>query len=531
MAIYHCSVKIIGRASGRSSIAAAAYRSGEKLYNEHDGIIHDYSRKGGVVHSEVLLCKNAPRDWSNRAALWNAVEKVEKSARAQLAREYELALPAELDRQEQITLLREYVQKNFVDKGMCADLAIHDKGDGNPHAHVMITMRPLLRDGRWGEKQKKVYYLDQNGQRQYDPVKKTYHSTVVKTTDWDSKDFLVQTRAAWASAVNEKIAKLNVPEIDHRSYKDQGIDQLPTVHLGTTAHLMEKQGIRTELGNINRRIKDRNRRVLEIERQLKGLSEERKALGRIIDIEKSEKAQQSPGYAHWAKIHNIKVSADAMNFLTAKGINSYEQLVAADVAARQFAQEVKQQLKTIDEKISFNGSLMRDKIQYMDTIAIYKAYVDGGRKQAFRKAHAAEIEQHEAVVARLREAEKRLGHKPPPMKELKAERAKMKIEREALNTTYQQAKNEAKDLSSARAAVESQLGIGESVQKLSIKERMEAYKTRAEKEASYSPANGKMDIHGMLEHYKMEAEKQKAELIEKQRLDRTKDFDRGSPRR
>ncbi len=534
MAIYHCSAKIIGRSSGRSSVAAAAYRSGQKLYNEYDGLIHDYTRKGGVVHSEVLLCKNAPREWANRAALWNSVERAEKSIRAQLAREYELALPAELVRQEQIELLREYIQKNFVDKGMCADMAIHDKGDGNPHAHVMLTMRPVLTDGRWGEKQRKEYMLDRNGQRQYDPVKQTYRCQTIKSTDWDSREFLEQARAAWASAVNKKIVQLKVPEIDHRSYKDQGKDQLPTVHLGTTAHRMEQKGIRTELGDINRRIHTRNRRVLEIERQLKGLAEERKGLGRIIDVEKSEKAQQSPGYAHWAKLHNLKVSADAMNFLPTKGISNYEQLLEVETKARQRMQGIKKEINTIKDKLACNGRLMRDKIQYNDTKAIYMAYAHGGKKQAFRKDHSAEIEQYEAAVDRLREAEKQMGHKPPPMKELKSERAQLTDKLDTLESAHQVARSESKELTAARLAVEKQLGIGRDIpqpEKLSINERLEAYKTREQKKPSYTPANGKLNIHGLLEHYKTEAEKQNAELIEKQRHNRKPGFDRDGPSR
>ena len=163
MAIYHCSIKIISRGKGKSAVAAAAYRSGEKITNEYDGLTHDYTRKGGVVHTEILLPDHAPREYADRAALWNAVERIEKNKNSQLSREIELALPVELSAGQNISLVREYCNRHFVEKGMCADVCIHDKQDGNPHAHIMLTMRPIEQDGSWGAKSKKEYILDGNG--------------------------------------------------------------------------------------------------------------------------------------------------------------------------------------------------------------------------------------------------------------------------------------------------------------------------------------------------------------------------------
>ncbi len=139
IAIYHCSIKIISRGKGKSAVAAAAYRAGEKLTNDFDGETHDYTHKGGVVHTEILLPGHAPAAFSDRAVLWNAVEKIEKAKNAQLAREIEIALPRELTREQGISLVREYVKEQFVNAGMCADFAIHDTGGGNPHAHIMLT--------------------------------------------------------------------------------------------------------------------------------------------------------------------------------------------------------------------------------------------------------------------------------------------------------------------------------------------------------------------------------------------------------
>ena len=165
MAIYHLCIKIISKGKGKSAVAASAYRSGEKIKNEYDGIVHDFTRKGGIAHTEILLPQNAPQEFSDRGTLWNSVEKIEKSKNSQLAREIEIALPKELDREKQINLVRDYVKENFVKVGMCADIALHDKNEGNPHCHILLTMRPLNKDKTWGAKSKKEYILDENGEK------------------------------------------------------------------------------------------------------------------------------------------------------------------------------------------------------------------------------------------------------------------------------------------------------------------------------------------------------------------------------
>ena len=149
----HIPVSIIKRSAGRSAVAAAAYRSGTKLTNEWDGMTHDYTRKGGIVHAEIMLPAYAPPEFADRSILWNSVEQIEKARDSQLAREIEAALPRELSREQQLALVRSYVKDNFVDKGMCADFAIHDKGTGNPHVHIMLTLRPLKENGQWVSRQ------------------------------------------------------------------------------------------------------------------------------------------------------------------------------------------------------------------------------------------------------------------------------------------------------------------------------------------------------------------------------------------
>ena len=270
MAIYHCHCKIISRGQGRSAVGAAAYRSGEKLKNEYDGIEHDYTKKGGVAYSEIMLCENAPKEYQDRATLWNAVEQAEKGSRAQLAREYEVALPVELSREEQIQLVRDFAKENFVDKGMCVDFSIHDKEDGNPHAHIMLTTRPIEKDGTWGAKATNEYVLDKNGERILQKIdkqnRKIYKRVKIETTDWNTKEFLQRSRSSWAEKVNQELEKKNLPQrIDHRSFKEQGIEKIPTQHIGVSANAMEKRGIESQRGNENREIKKANGQIQTIE--------------------------------------------------------------------------------------------------------------------------------------------------------------------------------------------------------------------------------------------------------------------------
>ena len=188
---------MVQRSKGKSAVAASAYRSGTKLVNEWDGITHDYTRKGGIVHSEILLPAHAPPEFQDRSTLWNSVEQIEKSSNNQLAREIEVALPVELSRDQQLTLVRSYVQDNFVSAGMCADFALHDKGDGNPHAHILLTVRPLIETGAWGAKCRKVYDLDERGQRIPDGSG-GWKNHREDTTDWNDRGKSEQWRKAWA---------------------------------------------------------------------------------------------------------------------------------------------------------------------------------------------------------------------------------------------------------------------------------------------------------------------------------------------
>lgn len=282
MAIYHCSIKIISRGKGRSAVACAAYRSGTKLTDLATGKIFDYSNKPGVVFSEVLLPENAPAAFAvDRNILWDAVERKETRSDARLAREVEVALPREFTRQEQIDTVREYIIKNFVREGMCADWALHDKRDGNPHAHIMLTTRAFTRNGKWAEKSRTIYKLDPNGQKVplIDPetgeqkvrvrkgkgVEKLWQTEKVPANDWNDRSKAEEWRAAWATECNRCLDRQH--QIDHRSYARQAVEQEPTIHEGYAARKMESEGRVSDRCEINRETKalnEQHTRSLEV---------------------------------------------------------------------------------------------------------------------------------------------------------------------------------------------------------------------------------------------------------------------------
>lgn len=275
MAIYHLSVKIGGRAKGQSAIAASAYRSGEKLKDYETGLTSDYSRKQRIVCCGIALCENAPEEYADRETLWNAVHKIEKSKDARLWREIEVALPKELNQDEQIATVREFVSY-LTQKGMCADWAIHDSGDGNPHAHIMLTTRSILPNGKWAGKSRKVYDLDENGQRIFQKIDKTgrkqYKCHKEDYNDWNDKERVEEWRAVWAECCNARLSEQD--RIDHRSYARQGIDQIPTIHEGYAARQRVADGLPSDRVQLNDKIRQQNSLLEDIENQVNSIESE-----------------------------------------------------------------------------------------------------------------------------------------------------------------------------------------------------------------------------------------------------------------
>ncbi|MFJ7936892.1 MobQ family relaxase [Sporosarcina sp. NPDC096371] len=237
MAIYHFSAQVISRGKGQSAVAAAAYRSGDKLQDERTGEEKFYRRD--VTPDSMILAPSDSPEWvKDRERLWNAVEKIEKRKDSQLAREINIALPVELSNGQQKELIRDFVQKEFVDKGMIADLSIHRDDANNPHVHVMLTTREISADG-------------------FGP----------KNRSWNDKGLLEQWRAEWANHANKSLEREGVQEkISHLSHEARGLEQLPTIHLGHIASAMEKRGIDTPQGDINRDRQEYNGLVVDLQK-------------------------------------------------------------------------------------------------------------------------------------------------------------------------------------------------------------------------------------------------------------------------
>ncbi len=279
MAIYHCSIKIISRGKGKSAVAAAAYRAAEAITNEYDGIVHNYTRKGGVVHTEILLPQYAPIEYLDRSTLWNAVELIEKNRNARLARSFYYSLPRGLDIVTYISMAEVYARDNFVARGMCADMFIHDKGDGNPHVHTLVTTRPLGERGQWLNKERAVYRMNPDGTKARDPqTGRLVRTGTLALTDWDLSENVEKWRRGWAETCNRELEREGLEQVTHRSYARQGLDIIPTKHKGHKVIELERRGIMTDRALENRDIDERNR-----QRKERALRE----LEREYDIERS----------------------------------------------------------------------------------------------------------------------------------------------------------------------------------------------------------------------------------------------------
>ena len=272
---FHFSVNIISRGKGKSAVASAAYISGEKIKNEWDGVTHDYTKKQGVISKEIFLPDHAPKEYKDRKTLWNSVELFEKNSNAQLARNFIISLPKELSIEENKKMIEEYIQTNFVKEGMIVDLAIHDEnreGNQNIHAHIMTIVRPINEDGTWGQKSKKEYILDEKGEKILNKNGKP-KTRKVELTSWNDKGNVEKWRENFSDLCNKYLAKNKIEKrVDHRSFKRQGIKQIPTIHLGASASAMERKGIRTEKGDINREIKKQNELLKNIGNEIKKIT-------------------------------------------------------------------------------------------------------------------------------------------------------------------------------------------------------------------------------------------------------------------
>ena len=464
IAIYHLSIKIISRGKGKSAVAAAAYRAAEKITNEYNGITSDYTKKCGVIHTEIQLPDNAPKEYTDRSVMWNSVEKFERYKTAQLAREIEVALPRELTESQNIRLVREYVKNNFVKHGMCADFAIHDKGDGNPHAHIMLTMRHIEPDGQWGQKSRTV-----------DGIK-------INAVDWNNKGKSEEWRASWSETVNEFLEHGNhVDRVDHRSFKRQGKEELPTIHLGVAASQMEQKGIRTERGNINREIAVMNNQLRQLKARLNKLSnwveEEAKnpVPPTLYDIVSDILNQKSVNQSNF---YNLKAAASMLVFLQDNNIrdiadleNKVDSMHGRISELRENLKPVERRLKTLDEHIKQGEIYKKHRGIAKDYNALYADYETANKSTGifakrkaekalefannFYRSHESEMILYESAERYIKEImQKRYDPKKlPPITKWKAERETLTAERNLIYREFNSLKDEVKEVEKVKRSV------------------------------------------------------------------------------
>ena len=433
MADYRLSITILSRGGGASSVAKAAYRAAECITSEHDGQTHDYTRKGGVVHTEIMLPDHAPREYADRAALWNAVEKSERYKTAQLAREIQISLPRELTQEQNIDLAHAFVQEVFVNAGMCADLCVHDNGDGNPHSHIMLTMRPIEQDGAWGAKSRTV------GGRK------------INTVDWNDRDKAEEWRKAWEDFQNAALGKHGFDvRVDHRSYVRQGVEQIPTVHLGVAASQMEKRGIRTERGDQNRAIAVTNQMIRQLRARVRKIEnwiysqpiQDVPTMGDMLSAVNRVQNFKS----QWQRIRNLQRSAQVLLFIQQNGLYTVEQLADKITELHQEQYDLAGDVKKKERRITTLTEHLAQVDIYKQHTAVYKKYKNLAPKKdaalnslnpfakskaakdheaavkkqnAYYEKHAGELEQYESAATYLKDHLN--GYDKIPEKEWRAE--------------------------------------------------------------------------------------------------------------
>jgi len=436
------SIKVFSRGKGASAVRKAAYRAAERFQSEYDGETYDYTRKRGVIHKEILLPENAPKEYLNRETLWNSIELCERYKTAQLAREIEISLPVELTDEQNIALARKFANDIFVKEGMCADICVHDDKKGNPHAHIMLSLRPIEKDGKWGQKSFTV-----DGKK-------------VPTVDWNDQDKSEYWRKKWAQYQNAVLKGYGINiNVDHRSYERQEVDKIPTVHLGPAAW-MEKKGIRTELGDKNREIDQWNKELRQIRARIKKLkkwlyeqpfdSESAPSMGDVLksisDTQRLKTRAQ--------KIANLKNLACVINFLNENNFGSIEQLADKVAMMHQEHYDIAGALKKQERRITTLDEHLKQTATYNQTKKYHKKYTQlpPNHQTAYKNKHAAELQQYETAVKYLKDHLN--GRTAIPEKAWKAEREKLLSERYNLAERYYDLKSEVKSLEIIRRNAE-----------------------------------------------------------------------------
>ena len=426
----HNEISIVQRSHRQSAVAAAAYQSGEKLFCEYDQEVKHYPEKRGIVHNEILLPANAPLEYTDRNTLWNAAEAVEKQWNSQLARRWVLSIPREIPPDQYAALVRDFCRQQFVSKGMCVNFAIHDKGDGNPHAHVMLTMRAMDERGKWLPKSRKVYELDKNGERIKLPSGR-WKSHKEDTVDWNDRKYGEIWRHEWEVIQNRYLEANDRPErVDLRSYARQGLDIVPTVHEGAAVRQMEKRGIQTNIGNLNREIRAANRLMKSIRQliqNLKGwiteLGEKRKELlahkaaeeatllpnllMKYLEIRKEERSDWTRAGQNRGTSQDLKAVSEALSYLRQKGLSTVEDLEAFLESSGKSAADYRNQMKPKETRSKVIDGILAARTACKECEPVYEKY----RKIFFKKTKE-KFKQEHSEVARYEKAAAYLAKHP-----------------------------------------------------------------------------------------------------------------------
>ena len=518
---FHFSVNIISRGKGKSAVASAAYISGEKIKNEWDGVTHDYTRKQGVISKEIFLPDHAPKEYKDRKTLWNSVELFEKNSNAQLARNFIISLPKELSIEENKKMIEEYIQTNFVKEGMIVDLAIHDEsreGNQNIHAHIMTIVRSINEDGTWGQKSKKEYILDEKGEKILNKNGKP-KTRKVELTTWNDKVNVEKWRENFSDLCNKYLERAGAEKrVDHRSFKRQGIKQIPTIHLGASASAMERKGIRTEKGDINREIKKQNELLKNIGNEIKkitswlvgfkdklkesykeykdqskkqienesGLFNLYEYLSFYQEMQENNRAELSFYGKRNKAIYNLKRYASGINYLRENKIKTISDLQGHINTLRSKNSEIYKTIKENSQKIEDLNKCLGYAKTVRKTQASYQEYESKKIfKESFYKNNQKEIDQH---IRARNLIEKISGKKNLREKEWLGEIKNLEDEISKLNTESEKIRERYKEINHIKYAVEAvnkEYGIDLSIEidkaikrgeKESIIEKIKEYK-------------------------------------------------------
>ena len=475
------SFKIISRGKGQSCMASCAYYAGEKKYSEYECCWkYPHSSPARVKWVEVMLPPNAPKAYADPQTLWNAVDAAETSVNAQTARAMLFALPRELTDEQNLAIVRDFCQKEFVDKGMVCNFFYHDKGDGNPHVHIMLTLRAMDENGKWLPKSKNVYALDENGNR-IRALNGSWKRVKVDTVDWNERKYGEIWRQDWAAAQNAALkAAGRMERVDMRSLERQGVeDRLPQKHLGPTASALERKGVSSERGDENRKIISGNKMLASLQKTVRGigdwLDELRKAVSRqqiiespddypLSDVITAYLDMRRDGRETWNRyaqekgaVHDLKDGFKAVSFLSNHGLCTVGQLGRYIAETKQEFFKIKAESTAKERRIRDIDALL-GAIQTMKELKPiqqeYESIHWNGKREKYKAEHGDELSRLQKAIWLREKLVKSLGLASPLDKEqrmaLKAERTRLEAEREALLPKLEEVKGELAELSRIR---------------------------------------------------------------------------------